>query len=493
MKKSFTAQAALLLCDEHQNEEMDMYCKRCKKPACSECFKTDHFGHEFETIAKFSRKLIKNRDGFLNDLRSTFAGKQRRKDRVVRETKCRNETLLKKKLGSLEKRRDEMHQAVDKLIDKQKAECKSYSDKMSRGVQNLEKKVQEEEDEIMKMLNIFEKTTTKGLDIIEYYEKLCSRVNDLELPSLSEHYDRQVHQEGEIKNDELKQMIGEVTVISSIPKVIGNKTSFTHKNAIASVTIRPISSEQAWIAYKDEDDIVLMQKNGACIQSVKHHTDVNSFIVTKDNYFVNVDFRKQTILKMDQSGKRSVIMNTAPMRPVSVGEALDGNILVSLVDELSGTRTAQSQRKVQMVTPGGQVLHTYEFGGDGSTPVFTTPGRPTQNYNSNVCIIDIYEIGEDRYRGKVLVFYEDGELKFIYKGRDGEFNPQDICCDSLCNILCINYRDDSVHIIDSEGTFLAYLLTSDTCVADPYSLGVHRDALWVGSEYGEVALYRYKY
>ena len=141
MKKSFTAQAALLLCDKHQNEEMDLYCKRCKQPICSECVRTDHNGHEFETIAKWSRKLINNRDGYLKELRSTFAKQKKRKDRTVRETKCRNGNLLKKKLNSLEKKRAEMHQAVDKLIDQQKAECQSYSDKLFRDVQNLERKI----------------------------------------------------------------------------------------------------------------------------------------------------------------------------------------------------------------------------------------------------------------------------------------------------------------------------------------------------------------
>ena len=134
MKKSITAQAALLLCEKHQNEEMDLYCKPCKTPICSKCVQTDHVGHDFETIAKWSRKLINNRDGYLKDLRSTFAKQKKRKDRTVSETKCRNKNLLKKKLSSLEMRRGEMHQAVDRLIDQQKAQCKSYNDKLSRDV-----------------------------------------------------------------------------------------------------------------------------------------------------------------------------------------------------------------------------------------------------------------------------------------------------------------------------------------------------------------------
>ena len=368
MKKTFTAQAALLLCDKHKNEEMDLYCKRCKKPICSECVRTDHNGHEFETITKCSRKLINNRDGFLKDLRATVARQKKRKEMILRETNCRNETLLKMKLSSLEKKREEMHQSVNILIDQQKAECKSYSDKLSIEVYKLVKKFGEQEDEIEKMLNIFEKTTTKGLDIIEYYEKLCSRVNDIEVPRFHEANDRQVYQEGEINNDRLKEMIGTVKEISSVPLVIGKPFSFNHKDVTAPVyDIRPISNHQAWISFYDKD-LMLMTNKGICIESVKKgNLGGYNFIVTKEGSFVVPKIQSHLVFKIDRSGKVSFIIETLPLSPFQVGKALDENILVTLVDTFSGTRIAQSQRKAQMVTPGGQVLHTYEFGEDRST------------------------------------------------------------------------------------------------------------------------------
>ena len=494
MEKTFTAQAAVLHCHKHQNEEIDLYCKQCREPICSECARTDHLGHDIETIASWSRKLINNRDGFLSDVRSTFASQKKRKDRIVRETKCRNATLLKKKLKSLEKKRDEMHKTVDKLIDQQKTECKLYSDKLSKDVKHLEKTFKKEEGEIVKMLDTFEKTTTKGLDIIEYYDKLCSRVNLMEIQRFSEYYDRQVYQKGAVDSDQLKQMIGSVKETTSAPKLTENSPAFTYKNGRVH-TIRPISSDKAWITYMDENEFALLHESGNCIRSAKKYSQGHSSVMTKNKSFVHVDFDKQIVLKIDRSGETSIIAKTAPLHPFQVGEALDGNILVILVDEVSGTRNPQSQRKVQMLTLGGQTLHTYEFGEDGSTPVITGPFKPTQNYNSNVCILDEYQTqGRTKSdRGKVFVFYEDGDLKFTYNGHGADFRPFDLCCDAFCNIICGNWFDDTVHIIDSEGTFLAFLLKWGTCIADPRSLGLHSDALWVGSKNGEVAVYRYNY
>ena len=290
-------------------------------------------------------------------------------------------------------------------------------------------------------------------------------------------------------------MIGSVNKTTSVPNLVANSPSFTHKDAYVH-TIRPISNDKAWITYEGEKEFTLMHENGKCSLSLKKDCRAHSFVVMKDNRFVHIDFHKQIIFKIDRSGETSIIAKTGQLHPFQVGEALDGNILVSLVDEFSFMRTRESQRRVQMMTPGGQVLHTYEFGEDGSTPAFTCPLKPIQNYNSNVCILDEYQTQRESktiHRGKVFVFYEDGKLKFTYNGHGAEFHPYDICCDSLCNIICGNDFDKTVHILDSEGTFRAYLFTKDTCIAAPASLGLHSNALWVGSQNGEVAVYRYKY
>ena len=189
----------------------------------------------------------------------------------------------------------------------------------------------------------------------------------------------------------------------------------------------------------------------------------------------------------------SELMNLSPLLPCFIGYTVSDNVLVSLVDEYSGSRTEKSQRKVKMMSPSGDVLHTYEFGDDGTSPVFTWPTRVTQNYNSDVCVLNECEVAKDNYRGNVCVFYEDGGLKFVYSGHDREFAPMGICCDSLCNIICCNCFDNSIHVISSEGVFVQYLFTRDTCVPRPTLLALHRGVLWVGSFGGEVRVYRYKY
>ena len=269
--------------------------------------------------------------------------------------------------------------------------------------------------------------------------------------------------------------------------------SFFRYNESPVSDIHPVSHEEAWVKYSKIDQITLLNKSGQVQDTVPYETKSKTFFVMNDKDFISYDYTKQVVVSIEHSGKTSNIMVTSPLYPANVGPALNGNILVTLVDEYEYTRTADSQRKVQMITPGGELLHTYEFGEDFATPIFTLPLMPTQNFNSNVCAINRYETAAGSIRGDVCVFYEDGGLKFIYCGHGGKFGPNDICCDSLCNIICANVFDSSVHVIDSDGAFREYLLTSDTCVPRLSSVALYRDALWAGSFSGEVRVYRYKY
>ena len=598
------AQSAMLFCPKHPTEEMDMYCHRCKKTTCTKCMAGDHLGHDVDTIAKFSRRLTNNRDGFLEELTAKYQMKRKPKLRKFQEVKCRNEHVLSNNVTSLEERRENLHTLIDELIDKDVNRCHDHNTKLKEDIEKIEQKHAGTDNTIQEMLSTFEKTTMTGLDIIEYYDKLSSLLEKMESDvDIAKYRDMLVYREGEVDRGQLQRMVGDVkevkkesendkpgtaktepqkqAIVETEPKkqaiaetkpkeqdientepkkqVIADskptkqkatffsfarpkknvqelkkiselkeieevtesdetkkvseskeveKVTETHtaKNASRlrdqlsafryneSIVwdIRPVSHDEAWIKYEKIGQLTLLNRSGQVKDTVPKEEGNNRFFVTNDKRFISSDYTKQVVVSIEHSGKTSNIMVTSPLYPFNVGPALNGNILVTLVDKFKYTRTADSQRKVQMITPGGELLHTYEFGEDCVTPVFTMPWKPTQNFNSNVCAINMYKIA-DGFRGDVCVFYKDGGLKSLYSGNGGVFCPFDVCCDSLCNIICANVSDSSVHVIDSDGAFLEYLLTSDTCVPRPTAVALYRDALWVGSYFGEIRVYRYKY
>ena len=492
------AQVVVLYCTKHTTEEMDMYCKQCQTATCTKCMGVDHLGHELDTVAKLSRKLTNNRTEFLMDLTAKFDMKRKPRMRLLREVKCRNEHLFTDNVNSLEETREKLHHIVDELVDKEVNTCQTNKAQHDADLDKMERPHIEDDEKIQKMLTTFEKTTMTGIDIIEYHEKLSALIEGKEVVSGAEKFcNRLVYRQGKIERNELQRMVGEMRKAKEVLESPEQISMFRYQESNV-YTIRPVSSYNAWFKFNNNPEhFALFNKEGQQKTTFQSQKGNLSFLVTVDNNFISADYESKGVMRIDLSGKTTNILKSSDLRPVEIGSALNGNILVSFVDTMSSSRTAESQRKVQMLTPQGEVLHTYEFEKDGSTPVFTYPIRPTQNYNSNVCVVNKYSVSvrPKSYRGNVCVFYEDGGLKFIYRGHGQEISPLGICCDSLCNIIFGSYllNTNSVHIIDSEGKFLKFLFTNETCVPSPSSMALYKDVLWVGSASGEVRVYRYKY
>ena len=366
------SQVALLLCDKHVEEEMDMYCKTCKRPTCTKCLKTaEHQGHDLDTIPKLSRKIKNRRLDILKEMECKVNPVRNENCRHLRNVKCRNEQLLKRNVENAEKKRAELHRTIDEIIDSHVNCMTENSQKLGEEIDREVDKLQADESELMKMLDTFEKTTMVGLDLIEYYEKLRVKVDKLQTLDfcLSQYCSKQIYKEGEGNLDSLYKMIGEVTEIQPGTNSVEIISSFQPSDNTV-YAICPVSDKEACFTYGQIREFRFHRRNGHHMKSVKKIASGISFIL-HDGGLLVCNSPQKNILKVDMSGKSSVWMDTSLLEALCIGGALNENILISLCDEDSVTRTEQSQRSVRMVTPSGDVLQNYEYGEDDITPVLT--------------------------------------------------------------------------------------------------------------------------
>ena len=485
------ANSSLCMCIKHPDEQMDIYCKTCMASTCNECLKTDHIGHDFDTIAKVYRKLNNRRFDIIRDFEMQVASKSSHNREHLREVRTKNDQLLKRNIESVEQKRAEIHETTDILINAHVHSLQSHDSKLREDVCEKGIAFEEQKSVVQKMAETFKKTTMKGLDLIEYYEELKSKVYALRAVDISTCCNEQVYVTHELDRKSMQRLIGDLKDDRISHPHIQQISSFRHCKSTVH-TICPISSDEAWITSKHEKEFTLLRTDGHCAKRVAKDTKRHSFVL-QNQFFLLCNEDKRNILKINVDGKKSVWLDSSPLMSCFIGHAMNGNFLVTFVDQNSGFRTENSQRKVQMMTPNGNVIHTYEHRQDGTTPVFTFPGRVTQNYNTDVCVVNHFDDANGNWRGNVCVFYEDGPLKFIYSGSNEDFEPYGICCNSLSNIICVNRLCDTIHVVSSKGSFLKYLFIRDTCVPEPCTLALHRDVLWVGSWGGEVRVYRYNF
>lgn len=59
----------------------------------------------------------------------------------------------------------------------------------------------------------------------------------------------------------------------------------------------------------------------------------------------------------------------------------------------------------------------------------------------------------------VVVTDAGGMLRFHYQGnsRESNFDPYGICCDSSCNIIVADMKNNKIHVIDKDGAFLYHV------------------------------------
>ena len=279
--------------------------------------------------------------------------------RHIRNVKCRNETLLKRNIEKAEKKRAELNRAVDDIIDSHINCMIEHNQKLGAEINKEVERLQEDESEILQMLETLQKTTMTGLDLIEYYEKIRTKADTLQTLDISQYCSKQLFTQGELDCANLNKMIGQVTEISPGMQSVEMISSFQHSEMLVH-TVYPVSDKEAWLTYSDPGDFSFLHRDGNHIDTVKNYASGLSFISHSDGFLI-CNFDRKNIMKVDMSGKSTIWIDTSPLEARFIGEALNGNVLITLIDEYSGSRTEQSQRIVRMVTPTGDTVNSYEF------------------------------------------------------------------------------------------------------------------------------------
>ena len=342
-------EVALRVCNIHESETMDTYCNTCKQPVCRECLKTKHIRHDVDKTMNLYRKVKNEHLCLLQGLEIKVRSIKDTNRRHLRNVECSNESLMTVNLANIEKKRAEMHRMVDELINLHVGSLKDVSAKLKENISKEEEHFLEEDFELKIMFEKFQEASLSELDLINYYQKLTSKVDEIRTVDVSKFCDKRMFETGAIDYAILRKMIGEIKLLPQSSNKVEVVASLQHEKRPV-YSIFPVSQTEAWVSYLFGRELKLLSSYGRCIRSVKKDTKSSSFI-HQDGAFLVCCGDQKTILKIDMARNYSVWMDTSPLRARFIGEALNGNILISLVDEVSGSRIEQSQRKVQLVTP----------------------------------------------------------------------------------------------------------------------------------------------
>nr|XP_034309027.1 uncharacterized protein LOC105333023 isoform X2 [Crassostrea gigas] len=135
----------------------------------------------------------------------------------------------------------------------------------------------------------------------------------------------------------------------------------------------------------------------------------------------------------------------------------------------------------------GEEIQTIQYNKTGQE-MYRKPLYITENNNGDVVVSDNKEA--------VVVTDCGGNYLFTYTGHPSgsELSPRGVCTDSLSNILIVDIKTKTVHMINQNGHFLGYLLKDSQEIENISCLcyDVTASRLWVGSwTNNNVTVYRH--
>ena len=485
LSKSFSAQAALKTCDEHEMEELDMYCKTCGKPICAECLKQHHIKHDWSTMSKMARQLrseITDRDRKISSQANAFFSGRRKVIEYVRE---KYDETMAGNTKNLEGARSEMHDLVDTIIDGNLEECQNHRAKIERKLVDLEAAYNPCERKIKKLTTFFRTGSQKynDFDLVELYDNLRREVSHLEsLPELTigifeqKYFLRRKPDKGSISS-----AIGSVLSRDS-DCFTGTITKVAQLN-LGETAIRCIDARSETEALMQiPKSVQLISINGDVKMTRPRDMLCYNFAISGAKIIL-CDVNTNEVKMIDKSDKCSVLFNTGLLHPTFVTATTAGELLISMWDEDSHSRTSSSHRLLKRMTMKGEVVCEYEYENDGITPLFNRTEKTVEYYNGDFSVIDNRCNYKNKISSVVYRFDFRGNVKFRYSGQPNiyPYNPLDLCSDMHGNTITTDSKNRNVQLIDTDGNFVRYLITPDLVSQDLYAVSLYGNKLWVGS------------
>ena len=510
-----------LLCPKHQTHGPNFWCDMCSVPICNSCITSnEHKGHEYSDITAI---LSERRDAMLAEMKTLRDHTVVEWEGVLQLAKTMTAEYQNgvEEIGKeLVARAKEMHKQVDNILETSQ---KTLQQMKASGLAKLQQQEKYLEDKLRQMKEDVESYENQLRDadpnaVLQFQQGQGQSTKEIKPPVL-EPQSPPVFTEGQIDTDAMENLFGQLSTqvipekIGEVPKkpttsqlTVSSDSGETKTNSLGaysagsstkrSLILNPsvqskfdvghyhpyiacIEGGRAWVQTKYEK-LQLMDRDGSVRDTINTGFYINGMVVTSDGDILLPDY-KNTCIRCVSIQKTIITLFSTSWKPTSLCCLHNGDIVV----------TFPNDRKVVIYSRTGEIRQKMDH----------IKFRRLQSVSENKANQDIY-ICDKEYNtfdsaGKVMAVGADGKLRYEYTGQgDSLFTPVWMCTDQMGHILITDYRNHRVHILNQEGRFIQYILTSQQGLHQPYSIDIDREGyVWVGESVdyckGHVRVARY--
>ena len=478
-------QDVVSICEKH-DLRIDMTCDDCEEFICSKCVKTSHKDHRWGTISAATSLLRKDLRSVLKPIETKDIQHLDEKIQDASKQIKENKRKCEREISKLQKHYDAILKDLDLIRDNIEKSLTSSLEFKESKVRRIRSTLKERKKKALRMIKDMKENNSdmSDLDLLKTYRELIklssSDDSDIDKCRYSLTFNAVKERQGVIKT-----LIGEVLDLQEI--TLKETGSFQWGgNQIDDLVA--INVDSCFLGNRKSQSLERVNKSGR--RELRFSLCVNSVFVTDKNKVYLTDKLHKCIAHLSPSDSISTIFRTDPLEPLGIYQTMDGDLLVTLIDNETERYFPNSHGRclLRRMTTAGEIVHDYEYNEDGKKKLFTWPSRVAQNGITDICVINRI----DKSKGELLILSFSGFLKSVYSGQGQReaFNPTDVDCDPNSNIIVCDLYDSTIHLLNPDGKFMKFLLTKNQ-VTHPTAMSLRQSTLWIGDFQGVVKVFQY--
>ncbi|XP_052062936.1 uncharacterized protein LOC127702676 [Mytilus californianus] len=467
-----------VLCDEHPEQKICIFCKKCNQLVCPVCLSEKHNDHFFESLKVAYEEKFQSLKYFQDKLKEDLAFhsicEKELSDRT-KSNRCFYENVKKTIL--------EQEERFKKAIENEtQSRLKILGDRFKEinietiKAQNTNVNAQKEVGSILESVNLAIDTGSLK-SVIETEQSVKSwtepektyrviDINPIELKC------------GSIDQTQISEMFGSLKEVSDTVQI---EVLYSYRSKAIFNNIQPCQDGSVWVS--DKYSCLRNMELGNEIQQRQEVKDISvEEMLESEKGEVILSLSGQSkLVTLADDGKLKDFIDFSPFisRPLHITKS--GKIVVGICEEISYKLSENSVRQIIIIEASGKKMHTFEFDADHKR-ILTYALKATTNINNDLYVID--KTSKDKH-GRLLSLAYPNKLMWTYTGNTTinsklQFKPNCLAVTATGNIVLLDSDTKVLHILDIRGALKTFVSLLNVHVISPEFMCIDgQERLWI--------------
>ncbi|KAJ8310994.1 hypothetical protein KUTeg_011439 [Tegillarca granosa] len=456
-------------CRSHTEEDLIMYCNTCNCPICRECISSGV--HPNHSMVKVEEVIDTKQQELSNIIRLTNEKSQRYKDilRTITRNKMQFSESIAKTIKEIKARNKQLKDRLDKIESEYIKQLENKDKENKIAMTELEQRIQKEMSDLNQLIQQCErKRIERNIEMVQFVTDVMQRVDKYTICNQQDDINPPNLITRDVDDQELKDLFGHLD-LKTKPEVMQSLLQI-HRNVPPSFPTRVVTTgnDQAWLWKCGGSRLSLVTSDGKIVQNIR--TDFKVFdaaVSTSGKLFVKKEDGNK--IKKITRDNRITDIYTARDNYITRGITVTdtGNVLVVLYKYKDGM--------IVDITTNGQHIRIIQHDPVDNIQLFDQPKQICTNINGEILVTDDAKVVAVNKQGQKRLIYPEGwkQLKNI-------FDPEYIVTDKHGHIIISDFDNSVVHVLDSDGKFIQYLITPEQGCDRPIGLDLdNHGRLWM--------------